>query len=1032
MITSISKNDNALEVVVVTKSGYPRIILEGKSRLSKGSWVPKAVKHIPNPSSEQVTTVTFRIEMTETTEMLRARAEKSTPLPPSFYGGQSEFNASKSANLESVAIDDATRFETPESGADGGKITGNDREVQESDIWAFRGNTLYFFNRLQGLQIIDVSDPKGTRILKRFNMPAAGEEMYVLDDAHVGLLVRDYCGFYSEKSGNQVVIVDTASEIPEITGTVHIPGSIVETRLVGDVLYTAASEYKTSIDAEGKTIWTSGTSITSIQLSDPSKPEKVADIFVPGYTSAVQATDAFFFVGTRGSYPFYNSELHITDISNPNGSLQLESTIKVNGWIKDKFKINLNNHILSIISEVRGQNGRILNTELINYSIKNPSKPDRAGSLRLGKNESLFATRFDGDRIYIVTFLRIDPLWIVDNTNPYDPQILGELEIPGWSTFIHPMGDKLITMGIDNVGGWKPAVQLFDVSDPANPTLSSKIPLGETWAWSEANQTEKAFKVFESEGLILVPVSAWLDEENLAGTQLIDFNDTTLTKRGLIEHEFTPRRATMFNDLVYSISNHELVTVNPDDRDNPRVISELDLALQSDTVVEYQDYLISGFTSYNNSSSATLTLINPSDTSTVISQYKIEPDETDPASGYRLSNLFVHNGAIFAVTTSEPYAINVDESREKGGQPEYYTSVKISSFVLNENKNALVKVSELKHPSSGLGWHPSLEHHILPNGDLTLFTNGINNFHPFLDDFIGRPGLDFRGYQKQLFLTFNIEGQVVNNFSSLFIPGFDDESNHNTWRSFSGMFWSGDRVIFSSQTSRYKEMETTLDKEQPAVNSDIQPPPPLRIWTTDHQLINISFSDPVTPTQFPAIEIPGKLIGISHQGQVIYTSGYSFDDDGGRIPNSLHLHASAYDEVQVSLVDSMPLTSNLAGTLSLDSGIIISRHLEDGLYEITPLKLLNSGELIFEAGFSHDSYPHSLIQVDGLVLIPNNFGSGITAVDFNAGSKPVIFEEWNFPGCVYAPIKNISGTKKDGFWSPMGVYGINHLAPPSN
>lgn len=1030
-IETISRSGDHVEVVVVTRSRYSRIILEGKSRLTKGAWVPKAVKHIDTFNENEPTKVTFVIEMTESTEVLRARAEKSTPLPASFYGGHSEFNASKSENLEST-FDDTTRFGQPEIAIDaagGEDKSGDDREIQESDIWAFRGDLLYFFNRLEGLQVIDVSDPADTKIIKRFYLPAAGEEMYILDDDHVGLLVRDYCGYFSETSGNQVVVLNTAPEVPEITGTIHIPGNIVETRLVGDVLYTASSEFRSSQDEEGKTVWTSGTSITSIQLSNPAQPEKVEDVFVPGYTSAVQATDEFFFVATRGTHPHYNSEIHISDISDPEGSIDLKSSIKVNGWVKDKFKINLADRTLSIISEIRGIRGRIQMTELVNYSIENPSKPSRLGSARLGKNESLFATRFDGDRVYVVTFLRVDPLWIVDNSNPRNPEILGELEIPGWSTFIHPMGDKLITMGIDNVGGWKPAVQLFDVSDPSQPSLLSKVPLGEKWAWSEANQTEKAFKVFESAGLILVPISAWHDDGSQTGTQLIDFNDTALNKRGLIEHDFTPRRATMYNDLVYSISNHELVTVDPRDRDNPDVISELDLALESDMVVEYGDLLVSGFTSWNNYNSATLTLVDPSDTSTSISQLYLNPDESDPANGYRISNLFEHNGALFVVSTSESYVDPTEENNQKEQPVRYYTNIRVTTFVLNETGDELTMVSDLYHPCPDLGWHPSFKYHLLSNGDLVLYQEGHNYFYPFFDDFIGRPG--FYGYQQQAFMTFDVEGQNIAGFTGRFEPEYGDELSSDSWRTFSDMFWLGDRVIFSSQTSSYVEIEATINPEPTPGRSDVLPPRPIRIWTTEHQLVNLSFSDPENPTQFPSIELPGKLIGTSHEGNVLYTTGHTFDEEGKRIPDSFHLHACAYDETQVSLIDTLPLDSGPIATLSQESGIIMSRYVENGPYELTPARLLENGELILDTGFPHDNYPYSMREIDSLVFVPQGYGRGVIAIDFNTGQEPEVFSEWRFPGCIYPAIDKITGNQSEGFWSPVGVYGITFLAPPT-
>ena len=176
------------------------------------------------------------------------------------------------------------------------------------------------------------------------------------------------------------------------------------------------------------------------------------------------------------------------------------------------------------------------------------------GQVELGKNESLFATRFDGDKAYIVTFLRVDPLWIVDLSDPSRPTISGELEVPGWSTYIQPLGDRLLSIGIDNGEGWRVAVSLFDVRDPSQPGLLSRVPIGAHHSWSEANTDEKAFGWLEEAGLILVPFQAYEENQTTMAVQLIDLQGDQLVKRGLIEHEVRPRRSTMVDEAILSLS----------------------------------------------------------------------------------------------------------------------------------------------------------------------------------------------------------------------------------------------------------------------------------------------------------------------------------------------------------------------------------------------------------------------------------------------------------------------------------------------
>ena len=86
-----------------------------------------------------------------------------------------------------------------------------------------------------------------------------------------------------------------------------------------------------------------------------------------------------------------------------------------------------------------------------------------------------------------MTFLRKDPLWIVDLSDPALPQIKGELQVPGWSTYIQPLGNQLVTIGISDSNDWRVAVSLFDVKDAAKPSLLSRVPLGQNYSWSEAS-----------------------------------------------------------------------------------------------------------------------------------------------------------------------------------------------------------------------------------------------------------------------------------------------------------------------------------------------------------------------------------------------------------------------------------------------------------------------------------------------------------------------------------------------------------------
>ena len=233
----------------------------------------------------------------------------------------------------------------------------------------------------------------------------------------------------------------------------------------------------------------------------------------------------------------------------------------------------------------------------------------------IAEGERIWSARFVGDTGYIVTFEQIDPLWVIDLSNPSNPVILGELEVPGVSTYIHPLGDgQLLTIGIgprndDGTGlDWsKTQLSLFDASNASNPTLTSVLGLspvvnvddGWSWGYSEATYEHKAFQYWEPKGLLAVPMTtyrykSWTDSDGQYHwkynwvSKLVIVNVTVgenLSIHGEVDHsDFYSgeqywwsstgiRRSIFMGDYIYAIS-HAGVTV-----------TNLSTMVQSDSLV---------------------------------------------------------------------------------------------------------------------------------------------------------------------------------------------------------------------------------------------------------------------------------------------------------------------------------------------------------------------------------------------------------------------------------------------------------------
>lgn len=131
--------------------------------------------------------------------------------------------------------------------------------------------------------------------------------------------------------------------------------------------------------------------------------------------------------------------------------------------------------------------------------------PNADRPAHIGKpGEDIFATRFFGDRAYVVTFQTIDPLYVIDLSNPREPSIEGELEIPGFSTYLQPLGDTLL-LGIGSEVATETAlvqgvkIALFDVADAGNPVELDSTVIGKRGSSSPAQYDHRALTLLQTD-----------------------------------------------------------------------------------------------------------------------------------------------------------------------------------------------------------------------------------------------------------------------------------------------------------------------------------------------------------------------------------------------------------------------------------------------------------------------------------------------------------------------------------------------------
>lgn len=163
--------------------------------------------------------------------------------------------------------------------------------------------------------------------------------------------------------------------------------------------------------------------------------------------------------------------------------------------------------------------------------LPNPQRPETLGK----PNEFLYATRFLGDRLYAVTFKKIDPLYVVDISNPGDPRIAGSVALPGFSDYLHPLANGLLlgfgkdaipaSVAGDGQFAWYQGLRLglFDVSDPNRPRELQSVVLGKRGSDSALLHDHHAFSMLaqaDGSAQVAIPVS-------LHDGTLTNFTDST-------------------------------------------------------------------------------------------------------------------------------------------------------------------------------------------------------------------------------------------------------------------------------------------------------------------------------------------------------------------------------------------------------------------------------------------------------------------------------------------------------------------------
>jgi len=208
------------------------------------------------------------------------------------------------------------------------------------------------------------------------------------------------------------------------------------------------------------------------------------------------------------------SKTVIHKIAIANGNIEYKAKGEVSGQLLNQFSMDefLGNLRVATTTNiwVANKGSEVYN----NVFILDPEMKEMGKLEDIAPEEQIYSTRFMGERLYMVTFKRMDPLFVIDLSSPGNPKVLGKLKIPGFSDYLHPYDSThLIGVGketeVNDYGSLTTKgvkIALFDVTDVENPKEIDHYDIGQAGSDSEVLQDHKAFLFSKEKSLLAIPV----------------------------------------------------------------------------------------------------------------------------------------------------------------------------------------------------------------------------------------------------------------------------------------------------------------------------------------------------------------------------------------------------------------------------------------------------------------------------------------------------------------------------------------------
>jgi inhibitor of cysteine peptidase len=365
---------------------------------------------------------------------------------------------------------------------------------------------------------------------------------------------------YYEPPKTTIKVYDISNKVdPTLERDFAIDGDYFSSRMIGDYVYAITNQYtyfieedvilpKLYSDAETEEIpaidiyyynvsdyYFTFTTVVALNVQDNTEEPNHETVLLGGSRAIYVSTNNIYL--TFPEYPMDTNEIERTAIHRiaiEKNSITFEATGEVPGHVLNQFSMSEHKDFFriatttqSMIRTFRETSATKNNLYVLDMDLNIVGKLED-----LAPGETIYSTRFAGDRGYVVTFRKIDPLFVIDLTKPTNPTVLGQLKVTGYSDYLHPYDENhLIGIGKETEAAeegdfaWYQGVKisLFDVTDVSNPVEVAKYEIGDRGTASPVLHDHKALLFDKKRNLLVIPVLVAEIDQNDYAEEALDW-----------------------------------------------------------------------------------------------------------------------------------------------------------------------------------------------------------------------------------------------------------------------------------------------------------------------------------------------------------------------------------------------------------------------------------------------------------------------------------------------------------------------------